>query len=282
MGVILTGQRPLRLGQLVRLGYTLHELEHCPADALLGTSDTEPGPPGVIERLDNLMYDLEQLELMDTDGLARMTVRPLIFRLQRAHARGERQLGGYAAELHRVLRDLSAALHREAFEMYTYPVRPITAFLVERLVDEPSRLFSVPDVLEPPLPTRVDDVVREAGRCLAVGFEAAALLFILQATELIVGYYYERVTGRAPRHKSSVRPMAWGAMNSALARPEYACPSSLISDLKHIVRDYRNPAMHGRLELTEGIAVKVWALCSDAVYQMIDDLVGRRLITIGE
>lgn len=270
-----TEQRPLRLWQFVSLGYMLHEMESWTGDAPLASP--EQGPPGVIECLRNLLGTIQQLELRDTDGLARFTIGRLEYQLDKLRKKGEITLGMLAGDFRSALAKLLPTLHDEASRKYMYPVMPTHGDpLVDRFIDEPRRLFGLQDYIKPPLPPEVDAFLAEAGRCLAIGFDLAGIHFTLLATEEVVKYYYQTVTG-APLGRKT-----WGELNRDLEKSEYHCPGDLITDLNNIVESYRNPAFHGRLATDRQTASRVWSLCGYAVEQIIDDLIARKMITVSD
>jgi len=233
----------------------------------------EEESPGVIASLNFLLGSLERFELQDSDELARMTLRPLIFRLEVLCDIDGKTLGENTSRLRRVLEELFESLRAETSHQHIYPVTPSKHIDVDQLIDDPSSLFELPDLLDPPLPQEFDGQLREAGRCLAVGFEYAAALFTLLATETILKYYYEIVTGRSPGKRT------WGKICNELREPKHKCPRLINKYLKHIVNNYRNPAMHAQLDIDGKTAIDIWKTCADVAQEMIKDLLNRGKIT---
>lgn len=269
MSLEQTDQRPLPLWDLIYLGYTLHKMEGYTEETLLIEDDS----PGVIESLKFLLDNLERFELQDSDQLARMILRPLIFRFERLCDIDKNTLGEDTQKLHEALDELLDALGNEASHQYIYPVTPSKHIDVDQLIDDPSSLFELPSLLDPPLPPEFDSQLREAGRCLAVGFGYAAALFTLLATEAILKYYYEIVTGRQPGIRT------WAQLNNELKVSKLKCPKLVNEFLENIVENYRNPAMHAELDIDGEMAIDIWKICADAAQQMIKDLLDRGKVT---
>jgi len=108
---------------------------------------------------------------------------------------------------------------------------------------------------------------------LAVGFGYAAALFTLLATEAILKYYYEIVTGRQPGIRT------WAQLNNELKISKLKCPKLVNEYLAYIVGNYRNPAMHAELDIDGEMAIDIWKICADVAQEMIQDLLDRGKVT---
>jgi hypothetical protein len=271
------GRSPFHLWDLLHLGYTLCKMESYTEESLIVSSNE--GDWGVIDGLKALQSALERLELQDTDDQFRLRISPLVFRLEVLYDKcGETMLGDNILDLRDGLECLFGVVREEASCRDVYLVTPSKSLDLDRLIDEPGRYFGLPDLLDPPLPPEVDSSLREAGRCLAVGFGPAVVLFTLLATEAILRYYYERVTGEPVPEKLNWKP-GWGWFCKKLSRSVHQCPQLVIELLSRIKDDYRNLAMHASLEMEGGMALSVWGICSRTVREMMKDLVTRGKVT---
>jgi hypothetical protein len=268
----------LRLWDLLHLGYALCRMQGCKSEDILVSYDG--AIPGIVDRLDALEADLEKFGLQDSRDVFRLKVRRLIFRLEHC---GEQILGDNVSDLQDSLDELIDAVREEACGKYSYLVEPSKKLDIARLLTEPSQYFGIPDLLDPPLPVEVDNNLREAGRCLAVDFGPAAVLFTLLATETVTKYYYRIVAKDLPLSKSKRKPRTWGQVVKALKEePAYKCPPQITGSLEDIVKGYRNPAMHASIELNGGMALDLWGMCSEVTQMMIRDLSSRGKIVVVE
>ncbi|MCI0396949.1 MAG: hypothetical protein L0322_18690 [Chloroflexi bacterium] len=270
--------RPLTVESIVQLGFLLRDLQECKEEDLLYS---EAKPLGIIQKVEYLQRLLTRLELRGAEGVVQFQVRPTLRELKRYHNHGALILGNkYANQLSQSIQPLWEKVDFEARQKLAFPIRQTSSsiYLAEHFVDIPERLFGLTFVLQPDdLPPAVQSNLIEAGRCLAVGFAPAAILFTCLATEVIVKYYYKQLTGEEPKTDKG-QPMTWGQINHSLDEKNL-CPTGLIQDLKSIVVNYRNGAMHATLDYYDGVEVDVWNLCRDTVQQMIDDLESKGIVT---
>jgi len=290
-----TDERPLCLLDLLKFGYTLHKMvEGYAENDLVAPLDQESSVTDIIESLRSLKSGLTQFQLRDSDVLAGETIEPLIFDLKIRRDSDEGTLGDDVEQLKDTLASLFNAVREEASHRHMYPVTPA----------KPFGDFGLPDFLEPTLPSEFDSHLREANRCSAVGFELSAVLCTLLATEVVTRYYYDQVTRTLPsegetwvewkcpecghkatcpkcgykgRCRSPSEEKTWGQLVSKLEGAKYQCPKQVTDKLKHIVDEYRNPAMHAKLEMESGIATTVWRICAPLAREMIEDLLTRGL-----
>jgi hypothetical protein len=262
-------KRPPRLWEVITLGYSLHEAEGLRADTpLVSVSNDDLGANRVLQ---SLLGAIERFELRDTREVARCTLGQLLFRLERVRETNVNVLGAYTSDLRDSLRAVQSTLRDESASRYVYAVSPSKTLDVHRLLSEPSAAFGIPELLDPPLPPSVDVYLREAGRCLAIGFAPAAVLCTLAATETVFKYYYGRITGHRPGRRT------WGQLVKTLKESEHECPQLVLRYLEVIVEDFRNPAMHSQLEIQDGMDLDIWMYCSACVQDMFSDLGSREL-----
>lgn len=263
------------MAQFVGFGAALHRAVQCDEQEGLEGDYGQAG--GVIQRLEKIRDLLPDFELKDSYNLARLRLNLWIGRLKRAQSQGQTTLDGHAGGLQKVLEDINDSIFSEGANLYLFLARPFSSYDMEKFIETPRQMFNLPDYLDPSLPIEVERLVTQAGWCLAVGFGSSAVLFTLLTTESILRYFYEQLLEQPPRfNNGDIRP--WKNMTKRL-KNETKCPARLIEELNDLCVEYRNPAMHGRLDVDQDEVFAVWNRCSDAVCWMLDFLQEESLIT---
>lgn len=255
-------QRPPTTWDLLRFGCGLRRAKDLHTDTSVGVA---------VENLQSIIDEISWLEFQDTYELARRILAPVILRLKLLDPVGDLPLGAEFERVASALQPVLDELQSEAVRRTVFLVTPSKYVDVQALLNEPSRLFGLPEFLEPPLPSEVDRLIREAGRCLAANFGWAASLFTLQATEHIARHYYEIVRNEPPKDTATFRNLV-----QALTPTRYNCPKLVLHYLNYVVDQYRNAAMHGRLEYNSAVAIDIWTTCSNATQEILSDLARRR------
>lgn len=255
-------QRPPTTWDLLRFGCLVRRAKDLHRDTFISVA---------VENLQSIIEEISWLEFQDTYELARRTLAPVILRLMFLDPTGNLPLGGEFERVASAIQPVLDELQSEAARRTAFLVTPSKYVDVQALLNEPSLLFGLPAFLDPPLPSEVDRLIREAGRCLAANFGWAASLFTLQATEHITRYYYEIVRKEPPKDTAT-----FGNLVQALTPTRFNCPKLVLQYLNYVVDQYRNAAMHGRLECNSAIAIDIWTTCSSATKEMLSDLASRR------
>lgn len=256
-----------RLWDLIGVGCRLQELVNLPADSPLTSTDAEH--PGVIDKLSNLLETLQPFDLVDSTRLTRRVER-FKFRLEQAGENGSATLGeARANELHALLLEFRGEIERESARRYVYVVLPtkLVPGGVNRLIEEPSLLFGLSGAVDPTLLLQVEPYLREAGRCLAVGFWPAAATCTLLAIELITRWYCEKAIESVPSRTNTLQELM-AHLHSANQ------PAGLVGQLERIVHEYCDPAIYALLEQDDGTtAYDVWDECvtiSKTMLQLVE------------
>lgn len=226
---------------------------------------------GVLERLRLLQADLENLELKRSEDVLRQKAQDLVDRLANPE-RQLRRLGPDAAEVRALAIEVWRTLQGEASARSVFVVQRSREGKVSTLLRNPVAYFGLrPDG---PLGLTIQGLrdFQEAGRCYAVGFTAAAIMFMLRATEDVLRSYYLAVT----RQRASGN---WGNLVTVLEIPALECPKPLTDKLKQLLAK-RNSAMHPKervpAEWDEEAAEKVLSECREAILMMITDAFARQ------
>ncbi len=233
---------------------------------------TRGDPVGIIERLRLLQADLEGLELTASETTLSTKVGGLIARLE-ASDRQSKRLGPQAAEVRALAQAVLEALLEEASSRSAFVVQRSREGKIEALLRDPTAYFGLmPDGPLVLSQTGLNDF-QEAGRCYAVGFTVASIMFMLRATEDVLRSYYFAVTGQ----RASA---AWGGLVSVLEIPALGSPKRLTDKLKNDLLPKRNAAMHPKertaAEWNEEAAEQVLQDCKEAILMMIADVQIRR------
>jgi len=245
----------LRLWDLVGVGCRLQELANLPADSPLAFTDAEH--PGVIESLSTLLRDLQPFDLWDSARLVRRIER-FGFRLKQYRETGSQMLGeARADELCGLLLELRREIEQVSARQYVYVALPtnLVSGGVNQLLEDPSQAFELSGSVDPALLHQVDPYLREAGRCLAVGFWPAAVTCTLLAIEIIARWYCEKTIGSVPLRTNALQTLLKHLYSASQ-------PADMVQRLKQIVDEYCGPAMYALLEQDNGTtAFEVWDEC---------------------
>jgi hypothetical protein len=150
-------------------------------------------------------------------------------------------------DLVREVRCVMVSVQGEAERQILYPVIPGSSFT----------RFEAPDFMDPPIPLIVERFLEHARQCWVVGFEPAAVMHTLLATEVLTRHFCRTA------YKKFLYRKTWGDVVREL-------PESALKDLlNHIVDDYRNKIMHGKCEVDFAMAIDVFADCAMASEDMI-------------
>jgi hypothetical protein len=156
-------------------------------------------------------------------------------------------LDGHRESLLQAVAEVMDMVRSEAENRKLYPV--INEYRFHR--------FEAPDFMDPPIPLSVERFLEQARQCWMVGFESAAVMHTLLATEVLTRHFY------SIEYENGSEGQTWGEVVGNLAA------SNLRDLLDHIVKDYRNKIMHGELEVHRDMAMEVFAECAKASDDMV-------------
>ncbi|HPN34208.1 MAG TPA: hypothetical protein PK843_06835 [bacterium] len=239
-------------------------------------SPTRTDQIGMIGRLRMLQADLEELELTESEATLSNKIEYLISQLDYPDRKSSR-LGPQAAEVRILARKVLEKLQKEASDRSTFVAHRSRDGKVESMLHDPVSYFGLASEDPFKLSKECRNDFEEAGKCYAIGFTAACIMFILRATEAVIRSYYAEVTGQMV----SKRP--WGDLTRILKIPVLGCPEPLVNLLDEILKKKRNHAMHpgerSDNEQNVEIAEKVLNECKEAIQMMINDVRNRQLRT---
>lgn len=165
----------------------------------------------------------------------------------------------------------------EASSHRVYVAKPtIWKVPFENFIESPRRAFELAPAYDPELPEAVeeklDENLNEAARCLSVGFMPAAIFSMLRATEVVLKYFYERVTEDTGLSRDTNRP--WGGLCKFLEE-DSRTPPRLVKAIRKLKDEYRDQIMHvteGGPALDEDTALNVLYRCSAVIGHMMQHL----------
>lgn len=271
--------RPVHVVQFIFLTSNLHDLLNCSPEHSLEPDESQQR--GVIEQLEGLEDHFGRLGLKRAASRTnfKLAKQGLLQKLQRRVEEGQKNTGEkYANQIKQIIQEIFDTALNEAKDAFVFPALPVNNYEIRDFIDAleaPNMLWGIDTNVNPPLPAIFEPLLKEATRCLMVGFTTAAILFSCQATEVIVRYYYEQFTGQSPARADGT-PWHWGKVNHEFEKS--AVPSHLLKKSKKIVDQYRNPAMHANRSFNSGEEVKVWEECRNFVDDMLIDLLNKQLI----
>ncbi len=160
----------------------------------------------------------------------------------------------------------SAELRESA--VYFVPSRGI--FHTPDLVNSADKAF--PEELRSFITEKTREDWRAAGRCLAFNLSSAAGFHIARAVEGMMEVYHQIFCPAGKKGLKHWRDYI-ADFESELAGDNQVMPSSrVISDLKQMKEDYRNPLMHPRVVLTDADARILLANGESVILRMAQEM----------
>jgi len=283
-----TGQsdNPLgeRLWSFSEIGYLLRYLEGVTAGYPV-TACPDDDNRFVLENIRELLEALNEYEFGEEEELSGWVEALADFADELERKRLKRMGPKRTEQLHRIMAGLIPLLREEMNLRTAFVALPIRDLNVEQLIIDPEEAFGLNLACRPPIPGVVTRNVREAGRCLAVGFDSAAGMFLCLAAESVLRYYYIRITGEDNPGKST-----WGALLDKLKIPALGCPKRLLDNLNRL-KETRNDFMHGKPEIrwqskkvlwNQEVTVELFKECRAVVGEVMEDLRLKGKISIPE
>jgi hypothetical protein len=238
-------QRVYKLETILSFAERLFTLHGIDENAPLSSSDSETG---VLEEIRVIRQDLADLELREADVQSHDLLSDLLAQMQFSD---KSTVNGFLDELRARLGELRSTVEQEAEQRSLYFVIPGYHFL----------RFQAPELMDPPIPLRVERFLDEAERCWDVGFELATVMLTLVATEVLNRHHYRTVVN--PQEEKVQQ--TWGNLIKLY-------PESELRDHLDTVVEHRNQAMHGRLEVDERDAIEIIEQCAHVSNQLVDSL----------
>ena len=279
---------PKNIMGYVNLGHMICALTNCHEEALLETPDYPP--TGVLQQMRYVRNVIESLDTAMLLAFAEQELNPMIRRFQKKIDNDSNQVGDYyAGQIQGMFTRLWEYVRIEGNDILIYSAQDVGKYDAQRLIQTPRMLFNLPDVVIPDLPVSVDEDLKEAGRCLTVGFVKAAILHTLLATEAVVKYFYTLMTydllndisvSKSVKNKIKYRLArgTWVQMmhnlndNTKLIR---GFQKNVINEALEIGEKFRNKAMHADFKYEEELEVAIWQDCSDLVNMILEELVNQ-------
>lgn len=168
------------------------------------------------------------------------------------------------------LDEFEMVFREEMREAATYRVPDRGIFHTGKLVDTADQSF--PADLFALVPDMAREDWRAAGRCLAFNLLSASGFHVARAVEATVESYYRLSTGKTNTLKS------WNdyikALEAALASPTqpFVPSEKVISELRQMKDDYRNPIMHPRVVLSDADALMLFANGQSVIIAMAQEM----------
>lgn len=267
------------LWELIYLGYSLCYLRQAKQNELI--SSKPDGTFGIYGHILNWLEWIERLRFERSDRKVRPRLQQFVEQLAKAlESDPQAVLGDRVFELRAILTDLYLTIESEARERTSFVVLPARKIPVENLLRKPNDYFGL--TVDSPLDTPQEALTdfREAARCYAPGFSAAAIVFTFRGTEAILRIYFEKVTGQKPGKRAG-----WGTLLERLDKGKHNCPSELLRCLSDL-KDWRNRVMHAGIREPEywndaAAQTAIWK-CQEAVMHMNGDLARRLALLSGE
>lgn len=176
------------------------------------------------------------------------------------------------SEMRTQVRILLATVSAEAKRKRVFLARPFNKLEPGRLMRESYYSFGLPDLIYPAPPNEVAEHLREAARCMVVGFSHGAAVLTYLATEAFVRYYCSCLSVNVAWNDT------WGALNDKL-RYGGKCSGALLTKLDtHKVK--RDEIMHGRQIVSSVGAENIQTSCSRLVQTLLTDLQARGKVQI--
>jgi len=263
-----------RLWSFSEIGYLLRYLEGVTAGYPV-TACPDDDNRFVLENIRELLEALDEYKFGGEEELSGWVEALADFadelerkRLKRVGYKGTEQL-------HLIMAGLILLLRKELNLRTAFISLPIRDLNVEQLIIDPEEAFGLNLACQPHIPDVVTRNIREAGRCLAVGFDSAAGMFLCLAAESVLRYYYIHITEGPDPGKSS-----WGALLDKLEIPVLGCPKELLEKLRKLSWA-RNDFMHGKPEIrwqskkvpwNQEVTVELFKECRAVVGEMMGDL----------
>jgi len=166
------------------------------------------------------------------------------------------------------LKSFETVFQEEMREAATYRVPSRGIFDTAKLVDAADCAF--PPELLPVIPQKTRDDWKAAGRCLAFNLLSASGFHVARAVEAMVEAYYTLSTGKQKTlngWNDYIKALESPGINGALIPSE-----KVISELKQMKDDYRNPLVHPRVVLSEPDARMLFANGESVIIAMAQEI----------
>lgn len=249
---------PLYVQDVLELPTRIHRLQFVNANSPLRAE----GRTGVVDEIEDLSDALIAVGMHQVWDEVASGFGQLLFLLRRRLKAGQGSLGEENLDY---LSDTVATLAKR-FQCGVARKRLVAVSTLTPEVD-----FGLRDDLTPPLEPEITWLLVDAQRCWSVGFHLPALLITFTALERLTSYYYERTIGDPPPELHS-----WGMMIGDLKAGHSECRQDLLESLDGIVKEYRNPIVHGDEQVDGSGAEVIYELCARMSRQMISELVFRQ------
>ncbi len=164
--------------------------------------------------------------------------------------------------------DLSNAARSLMRTMEAEGMGKVAFVVAERRYDSDRLLTRVDSLLPTGVYGELHDLAKhdfgEAGRAIAFELPTAAAFHVLRATEQVLRDMY-----RDWVRQRRVAPLLWGSMTNDMRSRTRRPPDALLNHLDHIRLTFRNPTDHPEKTYDIEEAQDLFALCCDAVGQMV-------------
>lgn len=284
---IINDPEPQSILSYINMGRIIYKLQYIREGAPLVTKDP---PDGVLQHLVYVCDVVDELESSNRQ-LSNLVseINSVKRQLQKKFDSGTNHLNNlYARRVCGVFDNLWVIVRKESPAQQFYAIKSVEEFDASNLIHKPGQVFNLPVTIEPELPKSVYIDLKEAGRCLTVGFTRAAILHTILATEAVLKYFYQLMMvdvlqnddveeQKRERIRSDIvdEKITWGGITNQLNQYQEVIGirnPDLLHDAKSIKDKYRNKAMHATLEFEEGLEVAVWRECGDLVWTLLDEL----------
>ena len=274
-----------RLWDFGEIGYLLRYLEGVTAGYPV-TACPDDDNRFVLENIRELLDALDEYIFCEEEELSGWVEALADFADELERKRLKRIGPKRKEQLHRIMAGLIPLLREETNSRTAFVTLPIRDLNVEQLIIDPEKALGLNLACQPPIPGVVTKNVQEAGRCLAVGFDQAAGMFLCLAAESVLrDYYYKCITDGHDPGK-----ITWGALLKKLKIPALDCPKELLEKLRNL-SSARNDFMHGKPEISwqdkkvlwnQEVTVELFKECRAVVGEMMEDLRLKGKISIPE
>lgn len=172
--------------------------------------------------------------------------------------------------LQSMARELVTLFKSECIGLNLYSVEAVLAYDTETLIEQGHQL--IPTSLRSGLPEMVKTDLQAAGRCLAFALPTACAFHMSRAAEGVLSLWFEKYIGPKPPKKSDQTFGSLVGRAEREAAPLHKPSASLLSNLKHIKDDYRNPITHPEVEVTVEESHKLVPLYCGVIIDMLDEI----------
>lgn len=168
------------------------------------------------------------------------------------------------------LTEFETIFREEMREAATYRVPNRGIFDTAKLIDSADLTF--PSDLRRYIPTKTSEDWRAAGRCLAFNLLSASGFHVARAVEGTLENYYQLATGKSKTLNGWQDYIK--ALESAASAPtqDLIPTEKVISGLKQMKGDYRNPIVHPRVVLSEPDARMLFANGESLITAMAQEI----------